>query len=182
MGLAAQHSTTCLAVDYGQRHRRELESAKSVAQYYGKQIEIVRLPVFPGSALANDAQHALGPCVVHGRNLALVSVALAFAANIGARCVLFGATADDRKDYPDCRTEFVEAMNVAALSSGLVSRLIAPFIDWKKSEVIRYGLWIGVPYRMTWTCYEGREEPCGICNACKLRRSAFDEAGAVDPL
>jgi 7-cyano-7-deazaguanine synthase len=182
LGLAAGIQATALSVAYGQRHGRELASAQALASHYGVEHETVYLPLFRGSALSHGSAQPNGPCVVHGRNLAFLSVGLAFAANVGASEVLFGATADDQADYPDCRREFVDALNATAAASGLVPRVVAPFIGKRKADVIRYGLAIGVPYQMTWTCYDGGLHPCGACNACKLRASAFAEAGTADPV
>ena len=179
LGLAENIDVHCLTVSYGQRHGREIASAVALAAYYRKPHSVVSVPEVFGKphALSSDAVPS-GPCVVRGRNMAFLSLACAYAANLGASEVLFGSTYDDAADYADCREKFVESFNAMLRSSELDAMVSAPFARKRKAEVIRYGKALGVPYHLTWSCYLGGDKPCGECNACKLRESAFAEASA----
>lgn len=180
-----------LSVDYGQKHRRELWSAFQVARYYGAVHEVVRLPpeLFVGSAITKDELPIVrapfqvsGLCtVVPGRNLVLVSLAVATAVRHGARSVYIAPTADDRVVYPDCRHEFVSAID-AASQEGYNITVLAPFVGLKKRDVVSRGRELSVPFDMTWSCYspQGYDpnapssgSPCGACGACVIRKASL---------
>ena len=106
---------------------------------------------------------------------------------LGRDCEIlyYGAHRDDRGDiaYPDCSPEFVAAMHQSIYEgSGGQLSVAAPFISWSKAEIVKRGLELGVPYALTWSCYEGGDEPCGACATCIDRRNAFLQNGAIDPL
>ena len=96
----------------------------------------------------------------------------------------YGAHSDDAAGnaYPDCSDAFNEAMNRAIyLGSGEQLRIEAPFVKWTKADVVKKGLELGVPYALTWSCYEGGEKPCGVCGTCRDRAAAFAANGVPDP-
>lgn len=157
----------CLALtfDYGQTHRRELKAAAAVAGHYKAEHQIAKLPWLDGAAISR------ADAVVPGRNFAMLAAASVIGLSWGATAVVFGANADDRVVFKDCRPEFVEAMNDAAFRGGCPG-IYAPFIGITKTEVVALGRAIGAPLHLTWSCYQGGEEPCGHCGACVLREAA----------
>lgn len=197
---AAGYRCTCLIVDYGQRHRREVESAKRIARAAGCPFHLleVRFP-WGGSALTDRrmrvprgrsmAQIGRGipATYVPARNTVFLALALACAEASGADCVFIGANYLDASGYPDCRPAYYRAMQRAArlgTKAGAVGRPIrieAPLIRMRKAQIIRLGSRLGVPYRLTWSCYLGARRPCGRCDSCLLRKKGFEEAGARDP-
>lgn len=187
----------CVAVDYGQRHRRELESAQAVAHHYGVPLVVVAMPtlshLLPGGALTDPTtsvphEHYADPqqaaTVVPGRNALLLSAAVSVAAGVRANRVVTAVHAGDHAVYPDCRPEFIAAFNqVARLGTaghGDVG-VEAPFADLTKRQIVQRGLALGSPLHLTWSCYEGDAVACGRCGACVERREAFRLCGATDP-
>ncbi|TVP46762.1 MAG: 7-cyano-7-deazaguanine synthase QueC [Halomonas sp.] len=185
-----------LSFDYGQRHIRELDTARQVCSELGISHQIVDIraihSLIDNSALTNPAlampngEYAaenLRSTVVPNRNMILLSLAIAKAVNIGAGRVDYGAHGGDHVLYPDCRPEFVEAMNqVAGIANFEPVTLHAPYLSASKAEILREGLAMHLDYRHTWTCYEGRELACGVCGSCRERLAAFAANGATDPL
>ena len=174
----------CLAVDYGQRHRRELDAAGAVAAHYGRSLEVVAVPpaLLAGSALTGGEDvpkglHFADPgqavTVVPARNLLFATLGIAHALKVGARSVLLGAHKGDAAVYPDCRAEFFRSLDAASLAAYGV-RVWAPFCthDDKRSVAILARI-MGVPLELTWSCYEGGTEPCGQCGACVERMEAL---------
>lgn len=171
----------CLSFDYGQRHRRELESARELAHYYRCFHEVAVLPagLFAGSALTgtgnvphahyDDATQRL--TVVPNRNAVFLSLGAALAASRGLSRVLYAAHAGDRAVYPDCRAEFVEAID-AALRLACGVGVEAPLLRKDKRAIVTLGRELSVPFDLTWTCYEGGDEPCGECGSCRERTEA----------
>lgn len=195
----------CYAIsfDYQQRHRRELISAAFVAQKVGVvEHQVVRfdLRLWGGSALTDDkidvpVERSLGEMgesipvtYVPARNTIFLSFALAYAEAIGAKRVYIGVNALDYSGYPDCRPDYIEAMQeVFRLGTkegreGDKIEIVAPLIDLKKTEIILLGNKLGVPWEKTWSCYAGDEVACGVCDSCLLRLVAFEELGLNDPL
>jgi 7-cyano-7-deazaguanine synthase len=190
----------CLSLDYGQRHRAELDAAARVASALGAAAHrVVRLDLaaFGGSALT-DASIAVpvdGPAdgipvtYVPARNTILLSLALAWAEVLGARHIFFGANVVDYSGYPDCRPEYVQAFeamaNLAtkAAVEGARLTLHAPIINLSKADIIRYGAALGVDYALTVSCYQAGSDgkACGVCDSCRLRRAGFEGAGVADP-
>ncbi|HET8541853.1 MAG TPA: 7-cyano-7-deazaguanine synthase QueC [Anaeromyxobacter sp.] len=192
----------CLSVDYGQRHRAELARARRVARALGAadhRVVRVDLSAFGGSALT-DARIAVPKgrsaarmareipvTYVPARNTVLLALALAHAETIGAEDVFVGVNAIDYSGYPDCRPAFLRAFEkVARLAtragvSGRALRIQAPLLRLSKAEIVRLGASLGVPYRLTLSCYDPvKGRACGRCDACVLRRKGFAEAGVPD--
>jgi len=189
-------SVHALSFDYGQRHARELDTARQVCASLGLPHQVVDIRAIHGlidnSALTNPGQAMpqgdydadnLRATVVPNRNMILLSLAIAKAVNIGAERVDYGAHGGDHVLYPDCRPEFVEAMNhVAGIANFEPVKLHAPYLKVSKADILREGLTMGLDYRHTWTCYEGRELACGVCGSCRERLNAFAANGVTDPL
>lgn len=194
------HDCHCLSIDYGQRHRAELDAAARVARELGAVTHrVVRIDLgsIGGSALTDRAiavpvdglQPGIPVTYVPARNTIMLAVALAEAEVRGACHIWFGANAVDYSGYPDCRPEYMRAFetlaNLAtkAAVEGSPLRLHTPIIDLSKAEIIRRGLALGVDYSLTVSCYQADEEgaACGICDSCRLRRAGFEQAGVRDP-
>jgi 7-cyano-7-deazaguanine synthase len=194
-----------LSVDYGQRHRFELDAAQRVAQSLGARQHVV-LPVglaqWGGSALTGNLEvpkdRGLGEMAqgipityVPARNTVFLSLALAYAEVTGAADIFIGVNAIDYSGYPDCRPEFIAAFQQLAnlaTKAGVEGRLRftihTPLVNMTKAQIIRRGTQLGVDFRLTLSCYDPSPAgvSCGRCDACQLRRRGFAEAGSVDPL
>jgi 7-cyano-7-deazaguanine synthase len=194
-----------LSVDYGQRHRFELDAARRVAESLGARQHVV-LPVglaqWGGSALTGSIEvpkdRPLGEMAegipityVPARNTVFLSLALAYAEVTGAADIFIGVNAIDYSGYPDCRPEFIAAFQQLAnlaTKAGVEGRLRftihTPLIKMTKAQIIRQGAQLGVDFRLTHSCYDPSPEgiSCGRCDACQLRRRGFAEAGYADPL
>ncbi len=190
-----------LSFDYGQRHARELESAKKIAEYYGVKHKIIKIDLksIGGSALTDsrikvperrieEIRENIPITYVPARNTILLSYALAYAEVIDADYIYIGVNALDYSGYPDCRPEYIRAFEeVARLGTkrgveGMPIKIRAPLINMTKAEIIKRGMELSVPYELTWSCYRGGEKACGRCDSCLLRLKGFMEAGYVDPL
>src|SRR5229473_6812313 len=192
-----------LSFDYGQRHQREVEAAAAIAHHYQVQqqrIVTIDLRAFGGSALTADIAVPHGQSFdqmsqnipityVPARNTIFLSFALAYAEVTGANDIFLGINAIDYSGYPDCRPAYLEAFErmanlatKAAVQDGREFRIHAPLMHMNKAEIIQKGLASGVPYELTWSCYEGEELACRTCDSCVLRLSGFAEVGAKDPL
>lgn len=179
-------SVAPVAFQYGQRHQREVRSAAAVADYYGLTLDIVRLPHLTSESLTGSSpvphghytDESMAATVVQGRNL-LFATMLVCRAQPGDQ-VWLGVHAGDHAVYPDCRPEFVEPLRTAVLAAYGVT-LQTPFIDMSKAAIGALGAELGVPYRLTWSCYEGNEAHCGRCGTCVERAEAFHLAGVDDP-
>ncbi len=209
-------STTCLAlavnkygadevlalsISYGQKHRKELEAAKKIAEFYGVQLRQLDLePIFrdsdcsllstseseiPKESYSEQLLRTNGKPVstyVPFRNGLFLSSAASIALSNGCSEIYYGAHSDDAAGnaYPDCSSDFNDAMNRAVyLGSGEQLKIIAPFIGLTKADVVAKGIELGVPYEMTWSCYEGGETPCGKCGTCRDRLAAFAANGLL---
>jgi len=196
----AGYACHCLSLDYGQRHRAELDAAARVAAALGAaahRVVKLDLAAFGGSALTDTSialpvdgiEPGIPVTYVPARNTILLSLALAWAEVLGARHIFFGANAVDYSGYPDCRPEFVaafEAMaNLATKAAVEGSRLTlhAPIIALSKADIIRRGMACGVNYALTVSCYQADAtgRACGACDSCRLRRAGFADAGVGDP-
>jgi 7-cyano-7-deazaguanine synthase len=194
-----------LSVDYGQRHRFELEAAARVAKSLGVERHVtasVGLDQFGGSALTDDIgvpldrdESQMGQGIpatyVPARNTVFLSLALGYAEVVGAADLFIGVNAVDYSGYPDCRPEFIgefEKLANLATKAGVEKtidfRIHTPLIQMTKAEIIRRGTELGVDYGLTHSCYAPNEAgvSCGRCDACQLRRRGFAEAGVVDPI
>jgi len=195
----------CYAIsfDYQQRHRRELESATAIAHEVGvveHQIVTFDLRQWGGSALTDnsidlprvrslaDMAQNIPITYVPARNTIFLSFALSYAETIGAVRVYIGVNALDYSGYPDCRPDYIQAMQeVYRLGTkqgreGQAITIITPLINLKKTEIIQLGNQLGVPWEQTWSCYAGGDIACGVCDSCRLRLAAFAELGLKDPL
>ncbi len=195
----------CYAIsfDYQQRHRRELESAAAIARAAGvvaHQVITFDLRQWGGSALTDDGidlpqgrslsemASQIPVTYVPARNTIFLSFALAYAEAIAAERVYIGVNALDYSGYPDCRPDYIQAMQeVFRLGTkqgreGQAIAIISPLLELRKTEIIQLGNKLGVPWEHTWSCYAGGEKACGVCDACQLRLAAFAELGLLDPL
>ena len=192
---------SCLIIDYGQRHKREIESAKRIARIAHSPYKIVKLD-FPwkGSALLDKKikipryvkiqgrKNAIPSTYVPARNIIFLSLALSFAEAVKAEAIFIGANAVDFSGYPDCRPLFFKAFQKAADSgteAGIGDRkirIVTPLIKKTKAEIIKIGKRLGVPFGLTWSCYAGGNNPCGRCDSCYFRAKGFKEAKITDPL
>jgi 7-cyano-7-deazaguanine synthase len=194
-----------LSFEYGQRHERELASARRVAAALGAREHLVLrldLRAIGGSALTADlpvpkgrSAEAIGAGVpvtyVPARNTIFLSHALAWAEVLGAQDIFIGVNVLDASGYPDCRPEYIEAFERLAdlaTRAGVEGRsrfrVHTPLIALSKAEIIRRGVELGVDFSLTWTCYapEPDGRACGLCDACLLRKKGFAEAGFADPV
>ncbi len=195
----------CYAIsfDYRQRHRRELESARAIALAAGvKAHQIVNfdLTLWGGSALTDDRielpsdrtlaemSQNIPITYVPARNTIFLSFALAYAETLGGDRIYIGVNALDYSGYPDCRLDYIQAMQeVFRLGTqqgreGNTIKIVTPLIELKKTEIIQLGNKLGVPWEQTWSCYAGGETACGVCDSCRLRLAAFAELGLKDPV
>jgi 7-cyano-7-deazaguanine synthase len=169
---------------YGQKHHKEIEFAKKIAQrFYNLEhilVDLTSLKTILRSALTCTYSK---PTVVPNRNAVFLSIAVGYAESIGADSIFYGAHHSDRGTYPDCRREFVESFQkTAKLGTGNMSLDVeTPFINMTKAEIISLGNRLNVPYDLTWSCYQGKEKHCGICGSCRERKIAFANAGIKDP-
>ncbi len=189
------YEVIALSLRYGQRHQRELEAAKTIAdsleitQHY---IIDVNMAQWGGSSLTDKSlslpQSGVDPALipstyVPGRNTVFIALALSLAEAKGAQAIYLGINAVDYSGYPDCRPEYLQAyQTLANLSSkagieGKAPQLVAPLITKTKVDIIKDAIKLGVPVSKTWSCYQGDEEPCGLCDSCRIRDRALIEAG-----
>lgn len=186
-----------LAVDYGQRHRSELNAARAVAAAAGVSLKILQLDLraIGGSALTADIDVPETPAegipltYVPARNTILLSLALGYAEVLGACDIFIGVNAVDYSGYPDCRPEFIAAyQDMARLATragveGAKMTLHTPLISLSKAEIISTGQALGVDYSKTVSCYQAdaKGRACGVCDSCRIRRDGFAAAGLPDP-
>lgn len=185
-----------LSFNYGQRHSKELQYAKQVCEKLGVSHLITDISsintLVQGSSLTSSdiavaeghyAAESMKTTFVPNRNMILISLAVGYAVSLSASKVFYGAHAGDHTIYPDCRPEFVSAMNaVTQIANFEPVELLSPFLNDDKAAILRYGLSLGLDYGATWTCYNGREKACGKCGSCVERLEAFALNDARDPL
>lgn len=190
---------TLLSFDYGQLHRVELDFAAKTATALGVRHEIVDLSalgtVLEGSALTDDGvavpdghytDITMRATVVPNRNAIMLDIGVAVAVATGADAVAFGAHAGDHPIYPDCRENFAKSFERTARlgNEGFIVddfHVLAPFLTCSKSDIVRLGAALGVPFEHTWSCYRGAARHCGTCGTCTERREAFRDAQVNDP-
>lgn len=195
------YACSALSVDYGQRHSREQGSAKKLAERLGVEFKhlSIQLP-WKGSALLDasvdlpkarrpeEMIHEIPVTYVPARNTIFLSFALSWAEVLGAEAVFIGANALDYSGYPDCRPEYFEAMEAVYKKAtrigveGRAIKILTPLLHKTKRDIVEWGHQLGVPFELTWSCYQGGERPCGECDSCILRQKGFQEAGLKDPL
>ncbi len=195
IAIADGYEAIALSFRYGQRHEKELEAAKKIA----KALKIrehftvdVNLSQWGGSSLTDRSmtipQEGLKPDIipstyVPGRNTVFIAIALSLAEAKQAQAIYLGINAVDYSGYPDCRPEYLQAyQQLANLSSkagieGNAPQLIAPLVKDSKVDIVRRALELGVPIADTWSCYQGGEVPCSLCDSCRIRDRALIEAG-----
>ncbi|MBL7076179.1 MAG: 7-cyano-7-deazaguanine synthase QueC [Kiritimatiellae bacterium] len=190
-----------LSFQYSQRHSRELVAAAAQAAAVGvHEHRILDISGFggltaAGSVLTNpevevpdlaaipESERQQPPTYVPNRNMALLSLAAAYAEANGVRDIYYGAQAQDEYGYWDCTTDFLARINaLLALNRKDAVTVHAPFVEKRKADVVRIGLDLGVDFALTWTCYRGGDRPCGTCPSCVERAGAFSETGQTDPL
>lgn len=201
LAIARSEGWQChaLSVDYGQRHRAELDAAARVARALGAvehRVVSVGLSDFGGSALTDPGiavptapSAGIPVTYVPARNTVMLALALAHAEVIGADALFTGANAVDYSGYPDCRPAFLEAFerlaNLATKRAveGSPLAVKAPLVDLSKARIVQRGLELGVDFSLTVSCYaaDGDGRACGECEACRLRREGFAAAGVPDP-
>lgn len=198
--LAARRAElTLLSFDYGQRHRVELDHAADIAGLLECPQEIVDLTavggLLVGSALTDSevavpdgyyTDKSMRTTIVPNRNAIMLDIAVAVAVARKADAVAFGAHAGDHAVYPDCRPEFVEQFTRSARTAneGLLVEefeILAPFVHLSKTDIVRIGAALGVPFERTWSCYRGGTVHCGTCGTCTERKEAFEQNGITDP-
>ena len=192
-------AVNALTIDYSQRHRRELESAKAIAARVGADRHVI-LPLdlrqFGGSALTDDIDVPKGGIAsgipvtyVPARNLVFLSLTLAWAEAIGAHDIFIGVNALDYSGYPDCRPDFIAsfqetarlATRDGALGNGF--RIHAPLQHWNKARIVGEAIRLDLDPGLSWSCYDpaANGSACGMCDSCRLRLKGFAEAGRTDP-
>jgi 7-cyano-7-deazaguanine synthase len=194
-----------LTFDYGQRHKREIQSARKVAKALGtKEHRILRIDLaqIGGSALTDrrinvpkgksysqiKASKRIPVTYVPARNTILLSFALAYAEVVGADAIFIGANHMDYSGYPDCRPRYFRAYqrmaNLATKSAveGSKVRIEHPIIGMDKKAIVKAGIRLKAPLHLTWSCYSGGKKACGRCDSCVLRLNGFKEAQVKDPI
>jgi 7-cyano-7-deazaguanine synthase len=198
LAIEAGHRVIGLSFDYGQRHRRELVAAATLAEALALEehhVIAVNLAAWGGSSLTDNAlsvptdgveEGVIPSTYVPGRNTVFIALGLSLAEARGAERLVLGVNAVDYSGYPDCRPDYLEAFqSLADLASrvgreGRGTRLWAPLVTWSKARIVREALRLGVPIELTWSCYKGGSEPCGRCDSCRIRDAALIEAGRPD--
>lgn len=197
-------NVVALSVSYGQKHTKELEASKKLAKYYGvEHIYLNLAEIFkysdcsllehsedeiPHESYKEQLEKADGNPVstyVPFRNGLFLSTAASVALSKGCDVIYYGAHSDDAAGsaYPDCTEKFNKAMNEAIYEgSGGQVHIEAPFVSWTKKDIVKKGLELKVPYELTWSCYEGKDKPCGVCGTCIDRQQAFKANGVNDPI
>jgi 7-cyano-7-deazaguanine synthase len=201
LAIACEAGYAChaLSLDYGQRHTAELAAAARVAKSLGAvEHRVMRLGLgdIGGSALTDDAiavpespTTGIPVTYVPARNTVMLALALAWSEVLGSRDLFIGVNAVDYSGYPDCRPEFIAAFehmaNLATRAGveGAQLRVHAPLQHLSKAQIIQRGIELGVDYAQTVSCYQADADgrACGLCDACRLRRQGFEQAGVADP-
>ncbi|HIJ00825.1 MAG TPA: 7-cyano-7-deazaguanine synthase QueC [Candidatus Methanomethylophilaceae archaeon] len=186
---------------YGQKHSRELRSAKAVADHYGVSHQIIDLDLsfLRSSLICNDQEipsrrhedemsEIIPNTYVPARNIILLSVAAGICESVNAHSIYIGANSVDYSGYPDCRAEFFQAyedMLAVGTKAGVEGKPISvetPILFLSKGEIVSLGKELGAPLGLTWSCYRGGEKACGTCDSCRLRLRGFAEAGYEDEI
>lgn len=196
---AQQHRVAFLHANYGQRTQaKELACFHQLADHYGAAARLVvdfeHLKAIGGTSLLQNGPDVPSQAPQAGqipstyvpfRNGLLLSVAAAWAEVLQASAIYFGAVEQDSSGYPDCRVEFIAAMaqaiNLGTKPSTTLT-IEAPLVALSKGAIVKRGAAINVPFHLTWSCYQGNDQACGVCESCHLRLKGFAEAGLVDPI
>ena len=196
-------NVVALSVSYGQKHIKEIEASNKIASYYGVEhiyLDLSKIFEYSNCSLLskNDIDIPEGDykdqldktngnlsTYVPFRNGLFLSSAAAIAISKECDLIYYGAHKDDAAGgaYPDCSVEFTNAINDAIyLGSGNKVKVVGPFVNMNKAQVVKLGLELNVPYELTWSCYEGEDEACGKCGTCIDRLKAFEANGVKDPI
>lgn len=196
---AGDYRLAMLHVGYGQRtERRELQAFHALADFHHAERRMVahldHLRAMGGSSLtdermaverANLARRDIPSSYVPFRNAHFLSIAVSWSEVLGAHKIFIGAVAEDSSGYPDCRPEYYAAFN-RVIAEGTKPEtdleIVTPVIHLHKSEIVKRGMQLGAPFELTWSCYQGEQVACGVCDSCALRLRAFEEAGVEDPI
>lgn len=200
LALALARGFRChtLAIDYGQRHRAELDASEALSKQLGAashRVIAIDLRAIGGSALTDDiavpegGTEGIPITYVPARNTVMLSLALGLAETLNAMDLFIGVNAVDYSGYPDCRPEFIASFQTLANLATKVGveggrfTIHTPLIDLTKAQIIAAGIEAGVDYSLTVSCYQanGRGEACGRCDSCRIRQSGFETAGITDP-
>ena len=191
------HEVDTVSINYGQRHAKELERAKAVADHFGLRHDVIDLSVLAHSLRSalttvdevevpdgHYAEETMRATVVPNRNAIMLMVAVGIAASRGHDQVATAVHAGDHFIYPDCRPDFIEAASKCAqLGTATFGdvRIVAPFVNMGKDAIASLGNEFGAPFHLSWSCYKGGENHCGRCGTCVERAEAFALAGVDDP-
>ena len=187
-----------VSFNYGQKHKKELDYAARTARKLGCEHYTIDLgtlaPLISRSALTSEAPvpeghyaaENMAQTVVPNRNMMMLSIAGALAVNWDAQILAAGMHAGDHPIYPDCRPQFIRAFSTALklANAGFIDpdfKVMTPFIQSTKADIVRVGQGYQVPFEDTWSCYQGEEIHCGRCGTCVERAEAFHEARVTDP-
>lgn len=208
LGMAVKkygaENVVALSISYGQKHEKEIQAAKAVSEFYGVEqlfLDLAKIFEYSDCSLLKQSDEEIPEesysaqiektkgdkpvsTYVPFRNGLFLSSAASMALSKDCSVIYYGAHADDAAGfaYPDCSSVFHHAMNEAIYEgSGHQLRIEAPFVDLNKADVVKIGLELGVPYDLTWSCYEGGDKPCGKCGTCIDRAAAFQANGVDDP-
>jgi 7-cyano-7-deazaguanine synthase len=194
--IRQQHDVHALSFNYGQRHVKELQYATRFCAEENIPHQVVDMReigsvLLAGSSLTSDIavpeghyeEESMKLTVVPNRNMIMLSLAIGYAVSIEAAGVYIGAHSGDHAIYPDCRPEFIAAMNsVSFIANWRPMPVYAPYIDKDKGDIAAIGKALGIDYGKAWTCYNGRDKACGKCGACQERIEAMAKAGIADPM
>ena len=198
IALANGYEAIALSFRYGQRHHKELAAATKIAKFLGIREHFtidVNLSQWGGSSLTDESMaipqtgvqaDVIPSTYVPGRNTVFIAIALSLAEAKNASAIYLGINAVDYSGYPDCRPEYLQAyQQLANLASkagieGHAPQLVAPLVKASKADIVRRALELNVPIADTWSCYQGGETPCGVCDSCRLRDRALIEVGRED--
>jgi 7-cyano-7-deazaguanine synthase len=193
IAIKEDYETIALSCYYGQKHKKELEAAQTIARHLGIKehyIIDVNLSLWGGSSLTDSnltipqdgvIPNQIPSTYVPGRNTVFIAIALSLAEAKQAEVIYLGINAVDYSGYPDCRPEYLSAwQSLASLSSkigveGNTPQLVAPLIQLSKVEIVRLAISLNVPIDKTWSCYEGGDQPCGLCDSCRIRDQALSQ-------
>ena len=196
---AASHRLAFLHANYGQRtEHKELECFERLADRMGAEarlvIDLTTLRAIGGSSLTDPKipvregspePGTIPTSYVPFRNAHLLAAATSWAETLGAEALFIGAVWEDSSGYPDCRPEFYRAFEEVIRQGTRPEtrlRIETPLIRMTKEQIVRRGVELGVPFELTWSCYQGQDAACGSCESCVLRRRGFEAAGVMDPV
>lgn len=198
--IADGYEVTAISFRYGQRHTKELTSAKKVCDHYNVKHVVIDLNLSSfRSALtrkdidvpmdrSGELSNEIPVTYVPARNIVFLSIAAGLCESIDADRIYIGANAVDYSGYPDCRPEFFEAyekMLAAGTKTGVEGhsiKIITPILRSSKADIVRLGKKLNAPLDLTWSCYNGEDKACGHCDSCRLRLKGFEEAGYKDEI